>query len=75
MGGERTNVTLSRPRVASSPRMAPSCAAALEGLLHRGGALEEAREIRADQRRRHESEMRQRRVAAADIRIIQERVR
>ena len=44
-------------------------------LLGRRGALEQRVDRRADQRRRHEPEQRQRRVAPADVRVVLERTR
>ena len=81
IGSSTTNVSLSRPARASSPSARPShrpgvvlgvveVRARLLGDLR---ALEQRPHVDAGQRGRHEPEVRQRRVAPADLGVVQER--
>ena len=80
MPGESTKVTLFRPASAASPRMAPSHAAGIFQRGHAGGAglrhpvrpMQQGLDVDADQRRRHQAEVGQRRIAAADVGRIDE---
>ena len=78
-GGSTTNVSLSRPRLASSPSAAPSHSPELPACSWQFSAAtwppsSTVRDVDAGQRRRHDAERRERRVPAADLGVAGEHV-